>query len=57
LHTNSEPSLYPPDAAVKNLVRMSAYMDKKLGSITPSRVVDTSILDELDTKRNPRAYK
>lgn len=57
LHANSEATLYPPDEAVKNLVRMSAYMDKKLGSISASRVVDTSILDELGTKRNQRAQK
>ena len=31
LHANSEATLYPPDDAVKNLIRMSAYMDKKLG--------------------------
>ena len=32
-------------------------MDKKLGSISVSRVVDLSILDELGTKRNQRAQK
>jgi NitT/TauT family transport system substrate-binding protein len=57
LHSNSEATLYPPDEAVKNLIRMSAYMDKKLGSISVSRVVDLSILDELGTKRNQRAQK
>jgi ABC-type nitrate/sulfonate/bicarbonate transport system substrate-binding protein len=57
LHTNSEATLYPPDEAVKNLIRMSAYMDKKLGSISANRVVDLSILDELGTKRNQRAQK
>ena len=40
LHTNSEATLYPPDEAVKNLIRMSAYMDKKLGSISANRVVE-----------------
>ena len=57
LHANSEATLYPPDEAVKNLIRMSAYMDKKLGSISVSRVVDLSILDELGTKRNQRVQK
>jgi len=57
LHSNSEATLYPPDEAVKNLIRMSAYMDKKLGSISVSRVVDLSILDELGTKRHQRAQK
>jgi len=57
LHSNSEATLYPPDEAVKNLIRMSAYMDKKLGSISVSRVVDLSILDELGTKRNQRVQR
>lgn len=54
LQTNSEATLYPPDDATKNLIRMSAYMDKKLGSINVNRVVDLSLLDELGTKRNQR---
>ena len=54
LHSNSDATLYPPEEAVNNLIRMSAYMDKKLGSISASRVVDLSILDELGTKRNQR---
>jgi len=57
LHSNSEATLYPPDEAVKNLIRMSAYMDKRLASINPNRVVDLSILDELGTKRNRRVQK
>ena len=57
LHTNSEATLYPPDDAVKNLLRMSAYVDKKLGAISANRVVDLSILDELGTKRNQRVQK
>ena len=57
LHANSETTLYPPDEAVKNLIRMSAYMDKKLGAISANRVVDLSILDELGTKRNQRPQK
>jgi hypothetical protein len=42
---------------VNNLIRMSRYMDKKLGSITANRVVDFTILDELGTKRNQRKQK
>jgi hypothetical protein len=57
LQTNSEPTLYPPDDAVKNLIRMSSYMDKKLGAISASKVLDLSILDELGTKRNQRVQK
>jgi NitT/TauT family transport system substrate-binding protein len=55
LHANSEATLYPPEEAVKNLIRMSAYMDKKLGAINANRFMDLSILDELGTKRNQRA--
>lgn len=57
LNANSEATLYPPDDAVKNLIRMSAYMDKKLGSINANRFMDLSILDELGTKRHQRAQK
>ncbi|HLN86978.1 MAG TPA: ABC transporter substrate-binding protein [Candidatus Limnocylindrales bacterium] len=57
LNANSEATLYPPDDAVKNLIRMSAYMDKKLGSISANRFMDLSILDELGTKRNHRAER
>jgi ABC-type nitrate/sulfonate/bicarbonate transport system substrate-binding protein len=57
LHSNSEATLYPPDEAVKNLIRMSSYMDKKLGLISANRVMDLSILDELGTKRNQRTQK
>lgn len=57
LHANSEATLYPPEDAVKNLIRMSAYVDKKLGAISANRVVDLSILDELGTKRNQRTQK
>ncbi len=52
LHDNSEATLYPPDEAVGNLIKMSAYMDKKLGSLSANRIIDLSILDELGTKRN-----
>jgi ABC-type nitrate/sulfonate/bicarbonate transport system substrate-binding protein len=57
LHSNSEASLYPPEAAVENLIKMSAYVDKKLGSIAANKIVDLSILEELGTKRNQRAQK
>ena len=57
LHANAEATLYPPDDAVKNLIRMSAYVDRKLGAISANRVVDLSILDELGTKRNQRMPK
>ena len=57
LHANSEASLYPPEAAVQNLIRMSGYMDKKLASISANRILDLSLLDEIGTKRHQRAQK
>jgi NitT/TauT family transport system substrate-binding protein len=57
LHANSEATLYPPDEAVKNLLRMSSYIDKKLGAISINRVLDLSILDELGTKRYQRVSR
>jgi hypothetical protein len=57
LHSNSGATLYPPEEAVRNLIKMSAYMDKKLGSISANRVIDLSILDELGTKRNQRIQR
>jgi NitT/TauT family transport system substrate-binding protein len=57
LHVNSEATLYPPEDAVKNLIRMAGYMDKKLASISANRVMDLSILDELGTKRYQRGQK
>ncbi|MGZ8445755.1 MAG: hypothetical protein ACXWXZ_20360 [Candidatus Binatia bacterium] len=57
LHANSEATLYPPEDAVRNLIRMSGYMDKKLASISVSRVMDLSLLDELGTKRHQRGQR
>jgi len=57
LRANSEATLYPPEDAVKNLIRMSAYVDRKLGAIGASRVIDLSVLDEVGTKRFGRAQK
>jgi len=54
LHVNSEATLYPPEQAVANLLRMSAYMDKRLGALSAASVIDLSLLDELGTKRNQR---
>ena len=57
LHANSEATLYPPAEAVENLIKMSAYMDKKLQSINAKQVVDLSLLDELGTKQNERVHR
>jgi ABC-type nitrate/sulfonate/bicarbonate transport system substrate-binding protein len=57
LHANSEASLYPPEVAVKNLIRMSGYMDKKLASTSADKILDLSLLDEIGTKRHQRSQK
>lgn len=57
LHANSEATLYPPEEAVKNLIRMSGYMDKRLAAISVNRVMDLSLLDELGTKRLQRGQR
>ena len=36
---------------------MAGYMDKKLASISASRVMDLSLLDELGTKRHQRGQR
>ncbi len=56
-HANAEATLYPPEEAVRNLIRMSAYIDKKFASISPNRIVDLSVLDELGTKQNQPAQR
>jgi hypothetical protein len=37
----------PPDAAVDNLIKMTAYVDKRASSVDRSRLADYSILKEL----------
>jgi hypothetical protein len=39
--------LVPPDAAVENLVKMMAYLDKRASSIDKGKLADYSILKEL----------
>ncbi|HTN72936.1 MAG TPA: ABC transporter substrate-binding protein [Methylomirabilota bacterium] len=39
--------LVPPDAAVENLIKMVAYVDKRASSIEKSKLADYSILKEL----------
>jgi hypothetical protein len=39
--------LFPPDAAVENLIKMVAYVDKRASSIDKSKLADYSILREL----------
>jgi NitT/TauT family transport system substrate-binding protein len=39
--------LVPPDAAVENLIKMMAYVDKRASSVDKSKLADYSILKEL----------
>jgi hypothetical protein len=36
---------------------MSAYVDKKFGSVSANKIVNLSILDELGTKQNRRSHR
>jgi NitT/TauT family transport system substrate-binding protein len=49
--------LVAPDAAVENLIKMVAYVDKRASSIDKSKLVDYSILKELGQARLPPAKK
>ncbi len=45
--------LIPPDAAVENLIKMVAYVDKRATSIEKSKLADYSILKELGQGKVP----
>jgi NitT/TauT family transport system substrate-binding protein len=49
--------LVAPDAAVENLIKMVAYVDKRASSIDKSKLADYSILKELAQARPPPAKK
>lgn len=49
--------LVAPDAAVENLIKMVAYVDKRASSIEKSKLADYSILKELGQARLPPAKK
>ena len=49
--------LIPPDAAVENLIKMVAYVDKRASSIEKSKLGDYSILKELGQSKPPAAKK
>ena len=49
--------LVPPDAAVENLIKMVAYVDKRASSIDKSKLGDYSILKELGQSKPPPAKK
>jgi NitT/TauT family transport system substrate-binding protein len=47
MRTRATVDLLPPDAAVENLIKMVAYVDKRASSIDKSKLADYSILREL----------
>jgi NitT/TauT family transport system substrate-binding protein len=47
MRTRATVDLVPPDAAVDNLIKMVAYVDKRASSIDKSKLADYSILKEL----------
>lgn len=53
LRSNGSPGLYPSEASIKNLLRMSAYDDPRAAALRPEMIVDFSILEELG-QRSPQ---
>src|ERR671923_1820501 len=47
MRTRATVDLVPPDAAVENLIKMIAYVDKRASSIEKTKLADYSILREL----------
>lgn len=47
MRSRADPNLIPPDAAVENLVKMVAYVDKRASSVEKTKLLDFSILEEL----------
>jgi NitT/TauT family transport system substrate-binding protein len=47
MRTRATVDLVPPDAAVDNLIKMVAYVDKRAATIEKSKLADYSILKEL----------
>jgi NitT/TauT family transport system substrate-binding protein len=47
MRTRATVDLVPPNAAVENLIKMVAYVDKRASSIDKSKLADYSILREL----------
>jgi hypothetical protein len=47
MRLRADVDLIPPEAAVDNLLKMMAYIDKRAASIDKSKLADYSILKEL----------
>ncbi len=50
MRARAEPTLYPPESAIKNLLKMAAYLDPRAASVRPETITDFSILEELGQK-------
>jgi NitT/TauT family transport system substrate-binding protein len=48
MRARADVDLIPPDAAVDNLIKMMAYVDKRASSIEKSKLADYSILKEVE---------
>jgi hypothetical protein len=55
--SNRDPTLYPPESSVKNLLKMVAYVDKRASSVRPNKIRAFSVLEELGQKRPPLSQK
>jgi NitT/TauT family transport system substrate-binding protein len=54
MRTRATVDLVPPDAAVENLIKMVAYVDKRASSIEKTKLADYSILRELGQGKAPQ---
>jgi hypothetical protein len=46
-----EPSLVPSQDAVKNLLKMVAYSDKRAASVRPEKILDFSLFRRIRTQQ------
>ena len=53
MRSNESPGLYPPEASIKNLLRMSTYDDPRAAALRAETIVDFSLLEELG-QRSPQ---
>ncbi|MBI4525194.1 MAG: ABC transporter substrate-binding protein [Deltaproteobacteria bacterium] len=57
MRSYGSPGLYPPEASLKNLLRMSAYDDPRAAVLRPDMIIDLSLLEELGQRSPPPAGK
>jgi len=44
MRSHADPSLYPSEDSVKNLLKMLAYTDKRASAVRPENILDFSVL-------------